>query len=80
MAELTHMTLPDGNTYIPTNARKVAYDDYIAMSSAEQNDGSIRFCDDWPDDSGRTYYDEQNKMICFAAGIGYDSATKTVIL
>ena len=47
---------------LDTNARKVAYDDYIAMSSAEQNDGSIRFCDDWPDDSGRTYYDEQNKM------------------
>ena len=79
MSELTDIILPDGTPYIPTNATKVNYNIYQNMSTAEKNDGRIRFCDDWPDDSGRTYYDETNKMICFAAGIGYDSNTKTII-
>ena len=60
-------------------AETIDYEDYEELTPAQQNDGVIRFCDDYPDE-GRTYYDDTTKTICFAAGVGYNSTTKTIIL
>ena len=80
MSQLTHVTLPDGETKILLGAEKIPYSTYQALPSTVKADGMLRFMDDYPDDEGRIYYDNDTKTLCFAAGVGYDSTTKTLIL
>ena len=61
-------------------AETIDYEDYEELTPQERNDGVIRFCNDYPEADGYVYYDEDDKALCFSAGVGYDPTTKTLVL